>query len=225
MIAPNSFQSLVFSQKRASSWRDGFIEITLTDSHLLSLLRQLAPDAQSGRHDPISLQLRASIHSHVNSMLGRLDDVPGPCELCQEEMLIHCFPPYPAHGPQDASGKEGNSLNSSPKFTRVHYVKTPRKNAKSQHALGVAQRFPSKDASLPKKANLAGGWTLSEPRPRQRIGGRVRPAILSPRKSARTAFTSHSPRPAKPDSSRSSRGGVPIIHPPRRNIMCRRDIW
>ena len=105
LIVPNSFQSLHSSQKRASSGRDGFIEITLTDSHLLSLLRQLAPDAQSGRHDPSRRScappfIRTSIPC---SALGRR---AGAIRTSRRN-ANSCFPPYPAHGPQNAMWKRG----------------------------------------------------------------------------------------------------------------------
>ena len=146
-IVPNSFQSLHSSQKRASSGRDGFIEITLTNSHLLSFtlnLPQLAPDSQSGPPDPSRRScappfIRTSVPC---SALGRR---AGAIRTLRRN-ANSCFPPYPAHGPQDAIGKEGDSLNAPPKATKLHYVKTPRKNAKSQLALGVAQKVRSKTA-------------------------------------------------------------------------------
>ena len=113
LIVPNSFQSLHSSQKRASSGRDGFIEITLTDSHLLSFLRQLAPDAQSGRHDP-SRRSCAPPFIRTSIPCSALRRRAGAIRTSRRN-ANSCFPPYPAHGPQDAIGKEGDSLNSSPK--------------------------------------------------------------------------------------------------------------
>ena len=135
-----------------------------------------------------------------------------------------CFPPYPAHEPQDAIGKEGDSLNSSPKFTKLHNVKTPRKNAKSQLALAVAQETSIEKQDCQKRRIwLVDGPFQSPDQGRESAGRREQQSRgstttchrltscdVSPRNSARTAFTSHSPRPAKPDSSRSTRGGVPI---------------
>ena len=156
LIVPNSFQSLHSSQKRASSGRDGFIEITLTDSHLLSLLRQLAPDAQSGRHDP-SRRSCAPPFIRTSIPCSALRRRAGAIRTSRRN-ANSCFPPYPAHGPQDAIGKEGDSLNSSPRFTKLHYVKTPRKNAKSQLALAVAQETSIERRMVAKKGEF--GWWM-----------------------------------------------------------------
>ena len=159
-IVPNSFQSLHSSQKRASSGRDGFIEITLTDSHLLSFtlnLRQLAPDAQSGRHDP-SRRSCAPPFIRTSIPCSALRRRAGAIRTLRRN-ANSCFPPYPAHGPRDAIGKEGDSLNASPNFTRVHHVKTPRKNAKSQLALAVAQETSIERRMVAKKGEF-GCWIV-----------------------------------------------------------------
>ena len=157
LIVPNSFQSLHSSQKRARNGRDGFIEMTLTDSHLLSFLGQLAPDAESGRHEP---SRRSCAPPFIRTLI--------PCSALRRRAgairtprrnANSCFPPYPAHGPQDAIGKEGDSLNAPPKATKLHYVKTPRKNAKSQLSLAVALKTSIERHMVAKKSDV-GPWMV-----------------------------------------------------------------
>ena len=158
-IVPNSFQSLHSSQKTASSGRDGFMEITLTDSHLLSFtlnLRQLAPDAQRRRHDP-SRRSCAPPFIRTSIPCSALRRRAGAIRTSRRN-ADSCFPPYPAHGPQDAIGKEGDSLNAPPKATKLHSVKTPRKNAKSQLSLAVARKTSIERHMVAKKGEF--GWRM-----------------------------------------------------------------
>ena len=232
LIVPNSFQSLHSSQKRASSGRDGFIEITLTDSHLLSVLRQLAPDAESGRHDP---SRRSSAPPFIRTSI--------PCSALRRRAgairtlrrnANSCFPPYPAHGPQDAIGKEGDFLNSSPRVTKLHYVKTPRKNAKSQLALAVAQETSIERRMVAKKGEF--GWWMvpfrAPPKAENRQAGETsNPGVMVKTATSRpaTPHARHSRHihqdPQKPTHRDCVAAAFRLFTPPRRNIMCCRDIW
>jgi hypothetical protein len=161
LIVPNSFQSLHSSQKRASSGRDGFMEITLTDSHLLSFLGQLAPDAESGRHDPSRRSsappfIRTSIPC---SALGRR---AGAIRTLRRN-ANSCFPPYPAHGPQGAIGKKGDSSNAPPRVTKLHCVKASQKMRKASSPLELRRKFDLRLQDSQKRRNWLGDGAFQSP--------------------------------------------------------------
>ena len=153
VIVPNSFQSLHSSQKRASSGRDGFIEITLTDSHLLSFLRRLAPEAQSGRHEPSRRSCASSFNRTSQFVTRRVDDAPGEFGL-SGEMLI----PGSRHTlrtGRKTRARRGRMFKFTSNLLQTgRYPKHLEKMRKASWPLELRRKLPSKDCEVAKKGEV-----------------------------------------------------------------------